>query len=311
MTATLLGTWPVESPEWYAARQNCLGGSEIAAVLGLSKWDSPFSLWHRKAGRIPDKLQNEEMRAGRFLEDGISSSFADRHPDRVVMPAGTYANAARPWQIANPDRLIYPEGTCQGTACDCRDYEYKPVAILETKLALYPDEWGDEGTDEIPPYYLAQCRWYLDVFEPIETCYVHVFIGALGEFRTYVIKSDPDDQRYMREEGRRFLDSIERGERPPLDSHTATYQAVRRLHPGIEDIDVELDENTAQTYIAGLREFASAERYKSKACARVLAAIGDGRRATYQGKTIAIRVPGRGDAGPFLRPARGLLKETS
>lgn len=298
-TGQLLGTYANESPEWYAARTGRLGGSDIAAVLGLSKWDSPFSLWHRMAGRVPDKVQNSEMRAGKFLEDGICASFASLHDMLDVERAGTYVHQDRPWQLANPDRLLFDD-ECSMT---------EPCAVLETKLALYPDEWGPDGTDEIPPYYLAQCRWYLDVLG-LPICYVHVFIGSCGEFRTYVIQSDDADQRYMREKGRAFLDSIERNERPPIDGHDATYQAVRVLHPEIEDVSVEVRAALAIQYTAALRHFSEAESLKSRACAELLDAMGTAKKATYLGDVIATRQAKQGGA-PYLKAARGLLKESA
>lgn len=310
-TGVLLGTWDVESPEWLAARGNALGGSDIAAVLGLSKRDSPFALWHRKAGRVGDKVQNTDMRAGRFLEDGICASFADQHPEYHVDKTGTFRHAGRPWQIANPDRLLTPKTVCgscdAGLPMDCACPD--PSAILETKLALYADEWGTEGTDEIPPYYLAQCRWYIDVLG-IDTCYVHVFIASALDFRTYVVQSDAADQKYMRDKGRAFLDSIEAGERPPIDGHTETYQTVRKLHPDIEDVKVEIDGSLAGHYRHSLILAEAAKTQASEASARVLDAIGSGRQAIYNGDVIARRQAKQGGT-PYLVAARGLAKETT
>ena len=51
-TGVLIGTFSPGSEEWLAARADGLGGSEVAAVLGLSPFESRFSLWHRKAGRV-------------------------------------------------------------------------------------------------------------------------------------------------------------------------------------------------------------------------------------------------------------------
>lgn len=40
--------------EWLAARQSGIGASEAAAVLGFSKFASPYSVWGRKTGRIDE-----------------------------------------------------------------------------------------------------------------------------------------------------------------------------------------------------------------------------------------------------------------
>ena len=43
--------------DWLATRTTGLGGSDVAYVVGASKYKSPFSLWQEKTGRVePDKL---------------------------------------------------------------------------------------------------------------------------------------------------------------------------------------------------------------------------------------------------------------
>ena len=39
---------PSSHDEWLAEREKGIGASEVAAILGLSPWDTPFSLWLKK-----------------------------------------------------------------------------------------------------------------------------------------------------------------------------------------------------------------------------------------------------------------------
>lgn len=282
MAAELVGRYLVGSPEWHAARAQGLGGSEIGAVLGLSPYESAFSLWHRKAGTVTPTEDKPEMEAGRRLEPVICDKFADSHPEFLVFGAGTYRSAVRPWQIANPDRILYPccgfEGCCD-PECDTCDTT-TPVALLEAKFALYGDGWGAEGTDEIPPSYLAQCRWYLDVFG-LDTCYVQVFIGSTGEFREYVVRADEADALLMRERGRAFLDTIAAGTRPPIDGHTETYRTVRELHPEITPESVELPTGLVAEYLRAKADAKAAETAERAATALVADRMGSAQRATW------------------------------
>ena len=59
------------SPEWHEQRRLALGGSEVAAVLGISPFESRFSLWHRKAGLAQPIQDSPEMEWGRRLESAI------------------------------------------------------------------------------------------------------------------------------------------------------------------------------------------------------------------------------------------------
>jgi putative phage-type endonuclease len=294
-TAEFVGQFEVGSDDWHAARANGLGGSEIAAVLGLSKWESPLSLWLRKAQMIPlDTDDKPEMEAGRRLEPAICQKFADAHDlGGLLQPAATYRHSDRPWQIANPDRFIY-------------DLDGNVVALLEAKFAIYDEEWGDPGTDEIPPYYLAQTRWYLEVFG-LDTCYVEVFVGSQGEFREYVVKADATDQAFLTREAEQFMQSITAGQRPPIDGHDETYRAIRALHEGIEhDLDVELTSATFFEYLDALRAEKAAGEAKKKAASQVLEEMGEARRALFARERVAYRKPGVNGRPPFLSVASNI-----
>jgi putative phage-type endonuclease len=310
-TGVLVGTFEPLSPEWFAARVNGIGGSEIAAVLGLSPWESRYSLWHRKQGRIPAQPEKPEMEAGKRLEDAICRKFADEHPELVIRRAGTYRHADRPWQIGNPDRLIYP-------APDDHDRQVivaafpehaatvglRPAGILEAKLVLYPDEYGDPGTDQVPPYVLAQCRWYLNVLS-LDVCYVQVFIGSSAQFREYVIRPDPADTATMLAAGQQFMNSIANGQRPDIDEHNETYEAIRQLHPDIDDVNVELDADLAKEYCTARHQLKAAGAEATRTKSLVADALGTSHRATFLDKTIAQRQAK--DSGlPYLVAARNL-----
>jgi putative phage-type endonuclease len=279
VSAQRIGTFPVESPEWYAARANGLGGSEIAAVVGLGKWDSHYSLWHRKSGNLPERPQKDVMDAGKRLEPVILQWWAEQHPELVGRRCGTYRSKERPWQIANPDLLAY-DGHRAG--------------IVEAKYALYDYEWGSPGTDEVPPYYLTQAQWYLDVFD-LPVCYLPMFVGSQGQFREYVIRADPVDQELLRAAAAAFMESLEAGDVPEIDEHSATYEAIRALHPGIDhDLKVDIP---ADAWVAYETTKADAEQLKAahqQAKSVLLDVLGDARIGLLAGEPVLRRQPGRG-----------------
>src|SRR5205823_13949319 len=73
-----VGDFEPGSPEWHAARARGLGGSEIAAVLGLSPWESKFSLWHRKMGLASPVVETDEMYWGKLHEPTILAEWNRR-----------------------------------------------------------------------------------------------------------------------------------------------------------------------------------------------------------------------------------------
>ncbi|MBB4969111.1 putative phage-type endonuclease [Saccharothrix violaceirubra] len=255
-------------------------------MIGLSPYESRFSLWHKKKGLIPPTSDNEPMRWGRILESPIATVFAEQHPDARVRRTGSWVNRARPWQLATPDRLV--------SLPDER-------VLLEIKTAHDTTGWGEPGTDDIPVYYRAQVLWQLDTLG-LSRAFVAVLIGG-SEYREYLVSYAADEVELLRAAAREFLDSLDRGERPNLDEHAVTYRAVRELHPQIDDVEVEIDPALAERYRAAVAEHKAAESTKQRATVELLDVLGRARRAVVDGESIAIRVPGRGAAPPSLRPS--------
>lgn len=281
--AMFVGNYRPGSAEWLAARADGLGGSEIAAVLGLSPFESRFALWHRKAGRIPPVAETDEMYWGSQLEDVVAAEFARRHPELRVRRTGMWRNRARPYQLGQPDRTAGRQ-------------------LLECKTARFDDEWGEPGTDEIPVYYRAQVLWYLDTLGRDE-CHVAVLISG-SDYREFLVRYDPADAARMRAAAVEFMASLEAGERPDIDDHSATYLAVRELHPDIDPVSVEVPAAVALPYLDALAAAKDAGAAKRQACARLADAMGTAQKATYLGEVIATRAV-RGDAPPHVRAARG------
>jgi putative phage-type endonuclease len=288
-TAEYVGTFDPGSDDWYKARAQGLGGSEIAAVVGLSPWESRFSLWMRKAGATSPQPESPEMEWGTRLEDAVAAKFAEGHPDWNFGRGSTWRHVDRPWQIANPDRmLLYGPST----------YE-----LLECKTALYAYEWGPDGSDEIPVYYRAQVLWYLDTFG-LDTAHVAVLIGG-HDYREYVIPASPEDQAFLREAGREFLASVDADLPPDIDAHSATYQALRELHPEIEPRTVDVSPVTALAWVGARAALKAAEGVEQLARSRLAAEMGMAQHARYGPHRLASRQTKNGGT-PFVVAARNL-----
>lgn len=286
--ADLIGTYASGSPEWHALRATGIGGSDIAAILGLSPWDSAFSLWHRKSGAVDSKASNPEMSWGHRHEDTIARWYKDTHPGVRVARTGTWRNRERPWQIANPDRLLSGR------------------RALEIKTDRYATGWGEPGTDEVPVNYRAQLLWQLDTLG-WETGHIAVLIG-LSDAREYTVRWNADEVRVMRDAAEAFWVSLRDGTRPPLDGHDATLRVMRELHPDVDDTEVEIPAALAERYLAACRAEKDAATYKREVVCEVLDRMGTSYRAVCEGRRIAIRLPGRNGAPASLRPAHSATK---
>lgn len=286
-TGVPVGSPDVHSPEWHAARAQGIGGSEVAAILGLSPWESPYSLWHAKAnGWISDP--NPEMEWGTYLEPALLAWYRDHADDLddLEHAPGLFVHRSRRWQRAAPDGIAWvTDDTCDGGE--------KVPRIVEAKKASSDDEWGTPGTDEVPPYYRVQVVWYMDVLG-IETA--DLVVSNLGRSpEVYRVTYDPAEARLLRGHAAAFWRSLRHGVMPDLDSHAQTLQTVRRLHPGIDGTDFTADPVTASDWLAAKTALKAAEDMARLRTSELLDAMGEARRAlTPDGTPFARRQPGRG-----------------
>ena len=283
---------PVVRPGTDEWRQT-MSASKIAAVVGLSPFTSRFALWHEMAGTIDRGPMTESMSRGHFLEPAVADWFAAQHPDWKVIPTGTWTHRETPWATATPDRLVLVPGGGART--------------LEVKTASYADEWGPSGTDQIPPGYRCQVVWAMFV-TGATVAHVAALLGFL-EFREYVIDFDVDEARFLFESAAQFMDELDQGEAPPLDGSDSTYQAVRELHPDIDDVEIQIEDELAVHLAATKREAETAAAAHTQAKAWVLDAMGSARKATCNGLPIATRAAKNGGT-PYLSLSRSLPTES-
>lgn len=178
---------------WLAERRTGIGGSDVAAILGLSKWSTPLAVYLDKIGEAPAVEDNGPMRWGRYLEPVIRQAYSDE-TGRNVRVMDMIRHPTREYMLANID----------GFTDDGR--------LLEIKTARTAESWGEVGTDQIPTPYLFQVQHYLEV-TGFEFCDVAVLIGG-SDFRLYEVGVDPELCRMIVEAEAEFWSRVQRREPP-------------------------------------------------------------------------------------------------
>jgi putative phage-type endonuclease len=288
LTGVALSPLDPGSPDWLKT----MSASKVAAALGVSPYESPFSLWHRMANLIASDSDAPELARGHYLEAGVAAWFADQHPEWTIRPGGCWAHPDHPIYTASPDRLaILPDGAVRG---------------VEVKTSSDDTEWGEAGTDQVPVGIRAQVMWQMLV---VGTRVTHIAVlSAYLNLTEYVVAFDADEAEFIRAHCQKFLDSLPTGpnpQRPSIDSHNATYEAVRRLHPDIDGTDVELDPETARQFCHARHALAKATAAETYAKSLVLDELGQAKRARYLGQTIAQR-QAKAEGVPYLVAGRNL-----
>lgn len=283
-TGILLGTFQPGTPEWEQARAGLtITATEIAAVMGLSPWQSPFSLWHKKAGlKTPPFESNPAVEWGNRLEAVVAQKYADEH-DVQLEATGTWRHAERDWQRATPDRLA-------------------PGRLVEVKTSPFGDGWGPSGSDTFPIHYRCQALWQMDTLGYRRTDLAVLISGH--DYREYVIEYDEADAQLMREAAVAFLDTVRRGERPAIDGANATYQTIRVQPDGRDDVDIEIPVEVAARYEVAQQQAAALKTELNAARGDVLDRIGTGYRAVLDGRRIAYRTVHEDGTTKALMPYR-------
>lgn len=279
------------SDAWLELRRTGVSGSDVAAIVGVSKWSSALAVWAKKLGKIEDDpIKSEPMEWGTKLEPLIREHFEAKTGWQVV-EVGTYRHKDRPWQIANPDGIILGD----------------KLSLLEVKTARFEDDWivpaeGTMGTAAgVPRYYRTQVQHYLDVFG-FDDAYVAVLFGG-SKFRIFHVPADPFEQEFNRERSLEFMRCLEQDTKPAWDGSNATYETVRELHPAIEngsrvelgDLAIHLG-NTAS-------ELAQLETKLTELKSRTLDAMGNAQYGVYEydGEEIVVaQRMARGTGTPYL-----------
>jgi putative phage-type endonuclease len=277
---TRIGLFENQSPEWHEARAQGIGGSDVGAIIGVNKYQSFFSLWAKKLGKIDDPaVTSEAAEWGTRLESAVIQKFADEHPElEVISNVGTWRNNERPWQIANPDALFF----------DGKDY-----GILEIKTARYEDDW----TDGIPLSYQAQVQWYLHTFG-LNKAYVAVLFSG-SKYQEFTLDANSFEHEINLKAVENFRDHVDQDRMPDFDGATATYEAIRQIHPEIDpDGEVDLGD-LYEHYINAQADFDQAQAKINELKSRVLGAMGNAKKGLYEDSWVLSR-QARGSGHPFL-----------
>lgn len=256
------------SDQW----RRTMTASKIPAMLGLSPWESPRSLWHMMHGDIDPDAGNDYTRRGHYLEPAILDWWVDQHVGAVTDWGTQPTFHLGDWAAATPDAV-----------CDLTEGGADRPVLVEAKSTA--QEW-----DQLPAYYLAQVIWQMHV-SGIGRCHVPT-LGPRLRFTEYVVDyaDYAEDAQLIEAQAHAFYDSLTNDEPPPLDDTVATYDAVRKLHPDIDPgVEVELDGRLALSLTFAVEQAKYWERTARGHRSSVLEAMGRAQYASYNDVLVARR----------------------
>lgn len=208
---------------WLARRVHGLGASDAPVILGLSKYRSPFQLYHEKLGlAAADPAESEAAEWGLTLEAPLSARF-ERETGRVTVapPAHMiYQHNTIDWLLASIDRWQHDIGVL-GAVTPIEGWS--PLELKTSNWALDKD-WKEEA----PLAYQVQLQHQLAVSGGSMGS-IAGLIGGQKFVWTDIQRDDAFIAILLMEEAK-FWQRLLDHDTPPVDASEQTKQTLKRLY---------------------------------------------------------------------------------
>lgn len=202
--------------EWLELRRNGIGGSDAAAILGVSPWTTAVDVWEEKVTAKPETEPSVRMMWGRRLEDVVADALVEERGLRLRRVNRILVHDEYPFVLGSVDRMT-------------RD------SVVEIKVARSASEWAtEEEAPDLPPiervprHYYVQGQHYAAVTRK-PTVLFGVLVGG-NDLRLIETPADPDFiDDLMTAEVAFWRDYVETGVRPPLEGRDS--KRLAKLYP--------------------------------------------------------------------------------
>jgi len=202
--------------EWLDWRRRGIGGSDVAGVLGLSPWTTPYAVWASKVTEQPDLEVTDAMEFGKRAEPMLAEWFHDR--------TGLHVLGEQTW-CTHPT-MSHRRCTVDGFVAESANTALDDVlGVAEWKTTSDP---ADEWAEHVPDHYATQATWSMAVTD-LPRVWFGVLHLAYGRptFRVYEFARDLDDERFVLDAcDAWWVEHVVANVAPAVDGHEATTRAL-------------------------------------------------------------------------------------
>ncbi len=243
---------------WLAARQDGIGGSEVGALVGISEYETSWSVYNTKKRGGKDLSGLAAVEWGHRLENVVAEKVAEEIGMVSRFGGGLWADRERPFLRVTPDRFA------------TKPRAWKAEALIECKTAGDDEHWesgtihpAGRGTGSAPLSYQAQAQWQMGIIG-LPVCYLGCLVlGRERQFFTVEIHFDKEWFRELAAEAERFWHENILGDEPPMHDlrHPKTEDLLKLISPVVVKPSVDLPDE-AELW---LRDYEAAKAVLKKA----------------------------------------------
>ena len=262
-----------------------IGGTDIGAILGLSPYKTPLELWSELvSGEPAPKRDLLHLRYGQHNESFIAKEYERASQMFTVEHQPTLFHKDHGFMFGHIDRFI--QDTPDTPAVVDGVITANRLLECKTSSAFNKNDWGEAGTDQVPPLYLVQCAWYMAITQ-CEAADLAVLIGN-SDFRIFTIERDLELEGLILSHATNFWNEHVLGHTPPQPINA---QDTALLFPKeAEGLCVEADEGLLKS-IDLYQEVCSKAQTLSDECEKlkleILNYMGHAEKLTHHGRTLA------------------------
>lgn len=206
---------------WLDSFQTRIGASEAPAILGVSSWDSPFSVWCRKTNRVPnDRTETRVQRYGHHNE-ALAAEYYEEDTGRESFDEGQYTvqyHKKYPFISCTLDRVVHDIN--RGWGC----LNLKALGMSRS------DEWQDG-----PPYHYWVQEQHEMLVTGLKWASLGVMLGNLAFKWCDIERDDTFINDTLLPELCKFWGQVLTDSQPHPDGHPATTRAVNLSAPASDD----------------------------------------------------------------------------
>lgn len=252
-------------------RKKYIGASDVPAIIGVSPWKTASDVYYDKTAEFEDKEEkpNKAIQAGVLLEDSVID-FAAQSLGVKVKRNQFRVHSEHKWASSTLDAMIVGSNEA-----------------IEAKTTSMCDGWGEERTDQIPIYYIAQVQWQMFV-TGIERVWVPCLMpDYVLAFKLYVVDRDQDIINRLVEQCADFWGKHVLAGVPPAETAPAP-QTIQRMKR-VPDKVVPIDDQLVFDYQAALSVQREASKKLKSAKMKMLESLGDAEVGSYSGGVLKYR----------------------